>query len=346
MQLVEMDYGMASMQSRIERLALMTSLLPWEGGRVVGLSLAMLKQKLVDELGSSMPSDRQLQRDLAELIKDGTVAVIKDDGGIPHYVRKTGDVDDRDEVLDEETWEFLLGKVKQELACVVSSSQLSQFFDRLRLPSSFGLSESKLRILPDSLRLMPAHMSYEVLGEILRALKSGKALQVTYRSREGNRSDPVLHPQGLLQRGPRVYLYALKDDEEFDRMYAVDRIVSASMMPLPARSMPDFDLDQRVRDGRADFANGEVIQLKAHVRGYVEQLLYDCPLAPDGKQTLVPQVGGGSLLSVETPVSGQLLRWLLAGGCNIVVQEPIELRDVIAGQVKQLQEFYSLDSVS
>lgn len=101
-----------------------------------------------------------------------------------------------------------------------------------------------------------------------------------------------------------------------------------------------------MRDGRADFANGEIIQLKAHVRGYVEQLLYDCPRAPDGKQTLVTQADGGSLLSMEILASGQFLRWLLAGGCNIVVQEPIGLRDVIAGQLKKLQHFYSLDVAS
>lgn len=328
------------MQSRIERLASMTSLLPWSGERVVGLSLATLKQKLTAQPGVALPSDRQLQRDLAELIKDGAVAVIAGEGNAPHYVRQHIDADGSEEILDEETWQYLMLQVKQELSCLVSSRQLTKLFDRLRLPDVLDLSDSKLRILPDSLRLMPAVMSYEALGTILRALKSGKALQVSYRSREGKCSKPVLHPQGLLQRGPRVYLYALKDDEEFDRMYAVDRIVNAKMLPLPVRVMPDFDLDLRVRDGRADFSNGEIIHLEALVRGYVEQLLYDCPLAPDGKQTLIPQAEGGSLLRVEIPASGQLLRWLLAGGSNIVVQNPPELRDVIAGQVKQLQEFY------
>lgn len=329
---------MASMQSRIERLALMASLLPWAGERAVGLSLAMLKQKLADQPGFSLPSDRQLQRDLAELIKDGTVVVIAGDGNVPHYVRQRIDADGGDEVLDEETWEYLLLQVKQELSCLVSSSQLAQLFDRLRLPESLDLSDSKLRILPDSLRLMPADMSYEVLGTILRALKSGKALQVSYRSREGKCSEPVLHPQGLLQRGPRVYLYALKDAEEFDRMYAVDRMVSATMLVHPARVMPGFDLGARVRDGRADFANGVIIRLEALVRGYVEQLLYDCPL--DDSQRLTPQEDGGSLLTVDIPASGQLLRWVLAGGDNIVVHGPAAFREVVAGQVSRLGELY------
>lgn len=329
---------MASMQSRIERLDFMTSLLPWAGERVAGLPLAMLKQKLAAQTGFSLPSDRQLQRDLAELIKDGSVAVIAGEGSAPHYVRQRIDANGSEDILDEETWDFLLLQVKQELSGLVSSSQLALLFDRLRLPDALDLSDRKLRILPDSLRLRPALMSYEVLGTVLRALKSGKALQVSYRSRENKCSEPVLHPQGLLQRGPRVYLYALKDDEELDRMYAVDRIVNAKMLPLPARVMPDFDLDLRVRDGRADFSSGEIIHLEALVRGYVEQLLYDCPL--DSSQQLTPQEGGGSLLTVDIPSSGQLLRWVLAGGENIVVHAPEAFREVVEGQVRRLGELY------
>lgn len=72
-------------------------------------------------LGFHCPSDRQLQRDLAELIKDGTVVVIAGDGSAPHYVRQRINADGGDEVLDEETWEYLLLQVKQELLYLVAS---------------------------------------------------------------------------------------------------------------------------------------------------------------------------------------------------------------------------------
>ena len=151
----------------------------------------------------------------------------------------------------------------------------------------------------------------------------------------------MLHPLGLLQRGPRVYLYAMKNDEAGDRMYAVDRMVVAECLPIAARQMPDFSLDQRVADGRADFANGEVVQLKAIVRGYIEQLLYDCPFN-DGQQ-LVPleDEEQGALLTVELPSSGQLLRWILAGGGNITVLEPPGFRDVVVGQVRGMIACYT-----
>lgn len=325
----------ASMQSRVERLQTIISLLPTSGGMPQrGLSLAQLAAKLEGLPGSCTLSRRSLQRDLAELLRDGSAGVSTDVGPAPLYFR----LEDDEDGLDDETWQFLLQQLKCELENRVSDGQLAKLFERLHLPEALQLDDSRLRILPDSLRLQPARIDYKVLAEVLRALKAGNALQVSYMGREGKRSEPVLHPQGLLQRGPRIYLYALKNEETSDRMYALDRMISASMLPQPARALPGFDLDQRVRDGRADFANGEIICLKAQVRGYIEQLLYDCPLGDN--QQLVPLEQGGSLLTVDIPASGQLLRWVLAGGENIVVHEPEIFRDVVVGQVRRLGESY------
>ncbi|MCG9105643.1 WYL domain-containing protein, partial [Laribacter hongkongensis] len=141
-----------------------------------------------------------------------------------------------------------------------------------------------------------------------------------------------------LQRGPRIYLFALKNEEASDRMYALDRMTGACMLPVAARKMKDFDLDKRIQDGRADFADGENIQLKAYVSGYIEQLLYDCPM--NESQILIPQDQEGSVLTVDVPASGQLLRWLLAAGNNIVLQEPDKLRVIIKNQVSLLNDAY------
>lgn len=330
---------MASMLSRIERLSLITSLLPMEGARVAGLTLAMLKQKLADQPGFALPADRTLQRDLAELIKDGAVGVLFGNGSIPRYVRRCDDGEMGSEILDEESWEYLLLQVKQELSGLVSANQLERLSKWLGLPQEVALGETKLRILPDSLRLQPAHIDYRVLGGVLRALKSGQAIRVIYQDREGKRSEPVLHPQALLQRGPRIYLYAMKNDELADRMYAIDRMVSVQLIQQPAREMIGFDLDQRVRDGRADFSDGQIIVFEARVRGYLEQLLYDCPL--NDSQQLTPLDGGGSYLQVHIPSSGQLLRWILAGGGNITVLAPGVLREIVVNQIRLMSEVYS-----
>jgi predicted DNA-binding transcriptional regulator YafY len=201
------------------------------------------------------------------------------------------------------------------------------------------LDKHKLRILPDSLRLQPAQIDYQVLGSVLRALATDKALKVSYCDRSGKRTDPVLHPLGIIQRGPRVYLFAMKNDESDERMYALDRISAAECLPIASRSKPSFDLDLCINDGRADFASGEILQFKAEVRGYIEQLLYDCPL--NCTQNLIPvEDGEGSLLTVEIPSSGQLLRWVLAGGENLTVLEPENLRVLVVGQAQKVLHHY------
>ena len=69
---------------------------------------------------------------------------------------------------------------------VVSARQLEVILTKLQLPDAgSGLDHSKLRILPDSLRLRPAPLNPKVLGSVLRALTSGSALRVSYQDRLG-----------------------------------------------------------------------------------------------------------------------------------------------------------------
>jgi predicted DNA-binding transcriptional regulator YafY len=329
----------ASLLNRIERLKLIESLLPSEQDGKRGLTIVELLQKLEQEPGFQVPTRRTLERDLRELCEEGSVCAQAQEGGPNRYQRVHEPFE-----FDPTIWEFLLKQLEQDLDGMISPGQLAHILRRLQLPEAgIALDDSKLRILPDSLRLRPAPLNPNVLGSVLRALASGSALRVSYQDRLGKHSDPVLHPLGLLQRGPRVYLYAMKNDETSDRMYALDRIAVAECLPIAARQMADFSLDQRIADGRADFANGETIQLKAIVRGYIEQLLYDCPF--NGSQQLVPleDEEEGALLTVELPSSGQLLRWVLAGGENVTVLEPASLREIVLGQVSRLVSMYTVN---
>ena len=67
----------------------------------------------------------------------------------------------------------------------------------------------------------------------------------------------MIHPQALLQRGPRVYLFAMKNDEALVRMYALHRITSSALGSEPARQAADFDLDREIRRGNADSGTGD-----------------------------------------------------------------------------------------
>ncbi|MDC7690379.1 helix-turn-helix transcriptional regulator [Vogesella indigofera] len=322
----------------MERLNLIFELLPSNrSGSARGLTIAELEAKLGDQSEIEIPHRRSLQRDLQVLVREDRVVVLGTaKGDLPRYQR----VEEPFEI-EEPVWNYLLQHLKRDLEGMVSAGQLSKILNRLKLKDEgLDLGEDKICILPDSLRLQPAQIDYQVFANVLRALADGAALRVRYIDRLGKASEPVLHPLGVMQRGPRVYLCAMKNDEQDERMYALDRMRSAECLPISARQKSDFDFNRQIAEGRVDFANGQQITLKATVRGYVEQLLYDCPMHDSQKLDPLETEEAGSLLTVTLPASGQLLRWILAGGGNIILMEPETLREVVVGQVKKMYDDY------
>lgn len=331
---------MSLSQERVERLKLIVELLP--STRAVGtrgLTVAELEVKLDDQRGIDNRHRRTLQRDLQFLVKEGRVLVLSElKGGQPQYQR----IEELFEI-EEPVWNYLLKHFKRELEGMVSAEQLSRILNRLKLKDEgLDLGEGTVCILPDSLRLQPAQIDHHVFASVLRALADGKALRVRYVDRLGKASEPVLHPLGVMQRGPRVYLFAMKNDEQDDRMYALDRIRSAECLLISARKNPEFDFNRKIAEGSVDFANGPQVTLKAEVRGYIEQLLYDCPIHASQRLEPLGENETGSLLTVEFPTSGLLFRWILAGGDNVTVLEPEDFREKIMGQVVRMCKNYNL----
>lgn len=328
---------MSLSQERAERLALIERLLPTElGANPRALTAKEIQERLESTDNDTVRDKRSIQRDLKYLLQEGRVCKVKNQIGMPAYLR----IEQSDEINDG-IWEYFVGHLKKDLEGIVSSAELAKLLNRFNLGEhGIKLDESKLCILSDSLRLQPAKINYKVFSTILRALKESCAVEVNYIDRQQKSSTPILHPQGIMQRGPRIYLFALKNEEAEERLYAMDRIRTAVLLSAPARQKADFDFNRHIAEGRADFANGELITLKAAVRGYVESLLYDCPLHES--QIIEPVVGNEkeSLLTVRLPSSGQLLRWILAGGDNITVHEPLDLRDLIVKQLANAARLY------
>lgn len=328
---------MSLSQDRAERLAQIERLLPGnQSTNQRGLTIKEIQSKLENIDKDISRHQRTLQRDLQWLIKEGRVHLLLKNREQPAYQRieETSDIDDS-------IWDYFVGHLKKDLEGIVSSSELAKLLDRLKLhDQGIALDESKICILPDSLRLRPAQINYQVFTTVLRALKENRALQVKYIDGQEKSSAPTLHPLGIMQRGPRIYLFALKNDEQDERLYAIDRMRTAKLLQTPARQKHDFDFKRHIAEGRADFANGEQITLKAIVRGYVENLVYDCPLHESQKLEPLSDSEPGSLLTVTMPSSGQLLRWILAGGDNITVIGPLELREIIINQLTKVAESY------
>ena len=291
---------------------------------------------------------RALQRDLQDLVRDGRIEAANPGSKPLLYRRKRPFENDLSD--DDVHWRDIVAHLQRLAADYSRRRQFDPLWLRL-LTDTEGLllDGSRLRILPDTLRLQPPVVCPRSLTSIITALAEGYALDVEYENAQQERTEARIHPQALVQRGPIPYLFALKNDEDEPvRLYALHRMVSArALADTPTRKAKGFDLDDAIAKGLADFGHGELIELTIRVRGYLTDLLQTCPLSADQDEEDEPDGSGFKLrLSATVPSTGQLLRWLLGAGDKLEVLGPPELRQTVRVQAAKMAGIYAETSAA
>lgn len=332
-------------KERIDRLNLLRKLIPKSSSGQGCPDARQLLARLAEHYEASKSDAarmRAIQRDLDALVKEGDIEVVNPRGKPQRYRRKA-DLDSTDPRL----WAYAQSLMRSLIRDAVPEKRLERILASLREEGEdFGLGEDKLCILSDTQRLLPADFKEEVLLAALEALAQSRTLQATYRDGAGKQSRPELHPQALLQRGPRLYLFALKNDEAAPlRMYALHRFTSAKVGEGPGRRAEGFCLQEAIRKGQADFAGDGAVQLELRVRGYVADLLRDCRLSADQVIEEEPDDSPFSArVRATVPETGQLLRWLLGCGANVEVLAPAKWREVVISQLDKMRSVYGTGS--
>lgn len=331
----------ATYATRLDRLKRLEALLSPGAPPDQCLDGARLLAILGDAYGTGDEAARRrsLQRDLSDLVKEGRIAPVNP-GGKPLRYRRVADEPDEDPTV----WAWTLQTIRDLAAEAVPRRQLERLWRRLLTNTEEPrLDEARLRIVPDTFRLQPADLHAGVLSAVIQSLIQRCVLKVLYAKPEEPRAEVCLHPQALVQRGPIAYLFALKNDEDEPlRLYALHRMVRATaLVATPARPAAGFDLDQAIAEGRADFGQGELIDLELRVRGYLAEVVRHCPLAADqGQEDEPPESDFELRVSARVPSTGQLLRWLLGAGDNVEVMGPAVLRRIVAAQLAKAAAIY------
>ena len=332
----------AKQYERVKRLERLLDLLPASAtAPALCLDGARLLEVLGAAYGEASPESRRraLQRDLADLVGDGQIEIVNPGGKPLRYRRRSDDLSD-----DPLIREYDLRRIADLVAEAVPAHRLDRLLPRL-LSERGGplLDEQRLRIVPDSMRLHPVDVYEQVLHAVIVALAVRCVLQVNYEDAAGVRAKARLHPHALVQRGPIPYLFALKNDErEPMRLYALHRMLSAkALMETPARIAEDFDLDRAIAEGKADFGQGDWIDLELRVRGYLATVLSVSRLSDDQQIEDEPEGSPFELrVRARVPSTGQLLRWLLGAGPNLEVLAPPELRHTLLVQASKMAAVY------
>lgn len=332
---------MASFKDRIERLDQLAELIPLYGREEDCPDAGRLLVRLPTHYAhhaSPNAQRRAIQRDLEELVRNERIQPVNP-GGKPLRYRRCRDGVESDPYL----WEYARQTIRNIVQAEAPVGQLDAVWKRLlNSESEVALDERKLRIVSDSQRLQAAALREGVLADVLEALACSLTLKIGYRDAAGKVTHPVIHPQALLQRGSRIYLFALKNDEAEVRLYALHRVTSSAVGDTPARAAEGFDLDREIHSGNADFADGTLIELVIRARGYVANLLLECALSASQRIEDEEEESAFEIrVTATVPATGQLLRWLLGCGDKVEVLGPPSLRTVVAAQTAKAARLYA-----
>lgn len=327
-------------QTCLDRQARLLELIPFQSAGDYPSSTRLLARMTDVYTGTYSAQRRRLERDLKDLLDSGQIRVTNP-AVTPRCFQRIAQESAADPHLLDYIRALSDALVKERLPSRCHEAMWLRLRDAHHRPL---LPEGRFRAISDNQRLLPAAIKPSVLAAVLAALVQRQALRVGYRKPDAGLQRLLLHPQGLLQRGPMLYLYALKDDENLVKMFALHRMTSASLEPMALREQPDFDLDQRIHDGDADYGQGERIQLRLRVGGYMLGVLRDCPLSED--QLIVEDEteesdGLAAVLTATVPSTGQLYRWLLGCGPHVEVLEPEGLRQVLRRSIAAMATRYA-----
>jgi predicted DNA-binding transcriptional regulator YafY len=198
----------------------------------------------------------------------------------------------------------------------------------------------KVRVISYGVNLIPPSVDEKVLETVQEGLFYDEQLAISYRALgndDANRQ--IVHPLGIVQRGPVTYLVATAFTYDDIRIYAVHRIVAAERTGEPCNRAKDFSLDQYIKDGGMSFGDGEFIKMKAYVSDYIAQILLEAPLSED---MVIVEKKGENVVSCTIAYTGQLLWWVLSLGDGIEILGPKKLRDSVIESVCAVAHSYKL----
>lgn len=211
------------------------------------------------------------------------------------------------------------------------------------LPETF---RAEAEAAASAVRLDPAEWGQRAvqrpanLDILQEATIAGRQVRLGYRDRDGNETERIVHPLGLVQKGPTWYLVAGTDAGQ--RTFRVGRVRTVEITDEPVDRPSGFDLDKAWAQ-----ISAQVQELRTSARGTIRTTLNRVWALRDefGDGVGEPVEVDGGLVEVEIGISS--MDWLaerLAGlGTAFKVVDPPELRSRLAQIGAQLVEQYADD---
>ena len=142
----------------------------------------------------------------------------------------------------------------------------------------------------------------------------------------------------MVQSGFQLYLLAVVDGYEDVRLFALSRVLQATITEQEALRPTDFNLQDYLAAGGLQFLSGGLFQMTARVNAKLTRLLEESPLGE--QMQLNYSEPEWPVLTTMVQDSWNLRMWLLSQGCNIEVQSPALLRQQMVDELKDTLALY------
>lgn len=203
----------------------------------------------------------------------------------------------------------------------------------------------RVRIVPDGVGRLRTKISKEVLASVMDALAGDQKILVEYRSARGNLSSLELNPLGLVAKDGTLYLLAIKSLRDGPIHYALQRVQSAMVRPLPAQGRAKFKLDEYIRAthqlSHAIDQRLEPVKVKLMVHPEWLYHFEERPLSENQVIQKAQQPQKWSTVRAEIPLSMLLTHFILSLGPGVEVLEPENLRVSVADKLTEAASLYA-----
>lgn len=229
---------------------------------------------------------------------------------------------------------FMLGALKPRF------EQASNKLSALARQSPASNWPQKVASVPAYLPLVAPRIDPACLACVQQALIEDRQLTCSYYSaHRDHRSQLVLSPLGLVQRGEITYLVATAEPYEDVRQFALHRMSGVVLTNTPVKASENFDLKAYASSGAMQFGDnaGEVITLEAWVSEGLLRLLRETPLNAD-METMSSE--GGGWIRAKVANSWELEWWLLSHTGSIAITAPETLKQRLLQRLKRGLELY------
>lgn len=179
-----------------------------------------------------------------------------------------------------------------------------------------------------------------IIGKLIRAVGESFRIKMGYMNNEGEVSDRLLEPLGLVCKRSVWYLIARKAGSIDNRTFRVDQILNLTVRDSEKFVYPhEFSLVKHIGCSWGVFYNDEVQIVKLKFSRKVAHRVKNLSYHPS--QRLGEECSDGSVI-LEFEVCGlvEMQSWILQWGLQVEVLEPLELREEILQTAQSIVEKY------